>query len=74
MRIRSTKPEFWRSKTIAELLPCVDAQVSTPESRERLMAERDRINTQIAELIVARDKLNDIIDMTSRPHPQCDYV
>jgi DNA-binding transcriptional MerR regulator len=62
------------SKTIAELLPCVDAQVSTPESRERLRAERDRINTQIAELIIARDRLNDIIDVTSRPNPVCDYA
>ena len=62
------------SKTIAELLPCVDAKVSTPESRERLLAERDRINAQIAELIIARDRLNDIIDVTSRPHPECDYV
>ena len=62
------------SKTIAELLPCVDAKVSTPESRERLAAERDRINTQIAELIIARDRLNDIIDATSRPNPECDYA
>ena len=62
------------SKTIAELLPCVDANASTPESRKRLAAERDRINTQIAELISARDRLEDIIDMTSRPTPQCDYV
>lgn len=62
------------SKTIAELLPCVDAGVSTPESRGRLAAERDRIDAQIAELIIARDRLNDIIDVTSRPNPQCDYV
>ena len=62
------------SKTIAELLPCVDAQVSTPESRKRLAAERDRINAQIAELTIARDRLNDIIDVTSRPNPVCDYV
>jgi DNA-binding transcriptional MerR regulator len=62
------------SKTIAELLPCVDAQVSTPESRERLRTERDRINTQIAELTIARDRLNDIIDVTSRPNPACDYT
>jgi DNA-binding transcriptional MerR regulator len=34
------------SKTIAELLPCVDAKVSTPESRQRLAAERNRINKQ----------------------------
>ncbi|BCJ47586.1 MerR family transcriptional regulator [Actinoplanes ianthinogenes] len=62
------------SKTIAELLPCVDAKVSTPESRKLLVAERDRIDTQIAELTLARDRLNDIIDATSRPNPQCDYV
>jgi DNA-binding transcriptional MerR regulator len=62
------------SKAIAELLPCVDARVSTPESRERLAAERDRINRQIAELITARDRLNDIIDATSMPNPKCDYA
>jgi DNA-binding transcriptional MerR regulator len=62
------------SKTIAELLPCVDAGVSTPESRKRLVAERDRINNQIAELIITRDRLDDIIDVTSRPNPDCDYV
>ncbi len=62
------------SKAIAELLPCVDARVSTPESRGRLVAERDRINRQIAELITARDRLNDIIDATSMPNPKCDYV
>ncbi|MGN9907650.1 MerR family transcriptional regulator [Phytohabitans sp. LJ34] len=62
------------SKTIAELLPCVDAKVSTPQSRERLAAERDRINMQIAELMIARDRLNDMIDLTSRPNPKCDYV
>jgi DNA-binding transcriptional MerR regulator len=62
------------SKTIAEFLPCVDAKESTPESRKRLAAERDRINAQIAELMIARDKLNDIIDLTSRSNPECDYV
>ncbi|BBH66665.1 MerR family transcriptional regulator [Actinoplanes sp. OR16] len=62
------------SKTIADLLPCVDAGVSTPESRERLAVERDRINTRIAELVIARNKLDDIIDATSRPNPECDYV
>jgi DNA-binding transcriptional MerR regulator len=62
------------SKTIAELLPCVDAEVSTPESRERLAAERDRINTQIAELIIARDRLDDIIHAASMPNPECDYA
>ncbi|MFG1608110.1 MerR family transcriptional regulator [Actinoplanes sp. NPDC049265] len=62
------------SKTIADLLPCVDAKVSTPESQARLVAERDRVDQQIAELIMARDRLNDIIDATSQPNPQCDYT
>ncbi|MFI7211735.1 MerR family transcriptional regulator [Micromonospora maritima] len=61
------------SRTIAELLPCVDAKVSTPESRARLAAERDRIDMQIAELTIARDRLDEIIDLTSRPNPDCDY-
>ncbi|AEV82370.1 MerR family transcriptional regulator [Actinoplanes sp. SE50] len=61
------------SRTIAELLPCVDAKVSTPESRARLVAERDRINAQIAELTLARDRLEDIIEVTSGPNPACDY-
>jgi DNA-binding transcriptional MerR regulator len=62
------------SKTIADLLPCVDAQVSTPESRALLAAERDRIDGQIAELTRTRGKLDAIIEQTSRPHPHCDYT
>jgi DNA-binding transcriptional MerR regulator len=62
------------SKTIVELLPCVDAKVSTPESRSRLTAERDRINEQIAELIVTRDRLEAIMEVASGPNPQCDYA
>ncbi|GAA0479476.1 MerR family transcriptional regulator [Paractinoplanes deccanensis] len=46
------------SRTIAGLLPCVDARVSTPESRARLAAERDRIDAQIAGLTQARNRLD----------------
>ncbi|GIF73049.1 MerR family transcriptional regulator [Asanoa siamensis] len=62
------------SRTIADLLPCVDAQVSTPESRALLAAERDRIDRQIAELTRTRAKLDAIIEQTSRPNPHCDYT
>ena len=55
------------SRTIAALLPCVDAKVSTPESRARLRAERDRIDRQIAELIHTRDRLDEIIELTRSP-------
>jgi DNA-binding transcriptional MerR regulator len=61
------------SKTIADLMPCVDANESTPESRARLAAERDRIDAHIAELSSARDRLNALIDAASRPNPVCDY-
>ena len=38
------------------------------------MVERDRIDTRIAELTLARDRLDDIIDATSRPNAVCDYA
>ena len=49
------------SKTILELLPCVDAGVRTPESQARLASERDRINQQITGLIATRDRLDAVI-------------
>jgi DNA-binding transcriptional MerR regulator len=55
------------SRTIAELLPCVDAKVSTPESRARLQEERDRLNQQIADLTATRDRLDAIIELTESP-------
>ena len=62
------------SRTIAELLPCVDAKESTPESRARLAAERDRIDAQIAELTRTRDRLDDVIALTQRPDNGCTVV
>jgi DNA-binding transcriptional MerR regulator len=55
------------SRTIADLLPCVDAKVSTPESRARLAAERDRIDRQIADLTETRNRLDAIIELTESP-------
>lgn len=45
------------SKTIRELVPCMHTGVATPAMRARLTSERDRINTQIADLAMARDHL-----------------
>ena len=59
------------SRTIADLLPCVDAKVSTPESRARLAAERDRIDAQIAELTATRDRLDAVITMSTDPANNC---
>jgi DNA-binding transcriptional MerR regulator len=62
------------SSTIAGLLPCVDAKVSTPESRAILAAERDRIDRQITELTAARDRLDRVIAATGTPSSGCAYV
>jgi len=59
------------SRTIADLLPCVNAKVSTPESRARLAAERDRIDAQIAELTAARDRLDVVIASSASPRDGC---
>ncbi|MBB5079528.1 MerR family transcriptional regulator [Nonomuraea endophytica] len=62
------------SRTVAELLPCVDAKVSTPESRARLAAERDRINAQIAALARTRDNLDAVIASTGSPASGCAVI
>ncbi|WP_433501240.1 MerR family transcriptional regulator [Sphaerimonospora sp. CA-214678] len=62
------------SRTIAELLPCVDAKVSTPASRARLAAERDRIDAQIAALIRTRDRLDTVIQVSGSPGSGCAYI
>ncbi|MEV4898729.1 MerR family transcriptional regulator [Nonomuraea sp. NPDC055795] len=62
------------SRTIAELLPCVDAKVSTPESRDRLAAERDRINAQIAALTRTRDNLDAVIASSGGPASGCAWI
>ncbi|KAB1948741.1 MerR family transcriptional regulator [Micromonospora sp. ALFpr18c] len=49
------------SRTILDLLPCVDAKVSTPQSRALLNAERARIDEQITRLVQARDRLDAVI-------------
>ncbi|MFI5909779.1 MerR family transcriptional regulator [Dactylosporangium sp. NPDC051541] len=61
------------SRTIAELIVHVDARVSTPESRHRLATERDRIEGQIADLTAARDRLNEVIAVSSDPGGGCRY-
>jgi DNA-binding transcriptional MerR regulator len=58
------------SRTILELLPCVDAGVSTPESMARLTAERDRIEQQLTGLQATLDRLNAVIAVAAdSAHP-----
>ena len=51
------------SKTLRELLPCIETPVEqyTPLLRDRLVEERDRIERQITELAQTRDRLQHVI-------------
>ena len=55
------------SRTIVQLLPCVDRGESTPESFALLIAERDRIIAQLAELEAVRGRLDQVIAITEHP-------
>ncbi|TQS25179.1 MerR family transcriptional regulator [Microbispora sp. KK1-11] len=57
------------SRTIAEVLPCVDSpsEQNSDEAFERLIQERDRISRHIDELAQARDALDLLID-ANRAH------
>ncbi|MFI5932422.1 MerR family transcriptional regulator [Actinoplanes sp. NPDC051494] len=59
------------SRTIADLMPCVDAKVNTPDSRARLRAERERIDRQITDLIRTRDRLDAVIEASEGPASGC---
>ena len=61
------------SRTIAELMADIDASVSTPGSRARLTAERDRLEKQIADLTKARDRLNEVIAVSHDPDSGCRF-
>jgi DNA-binding transcriptional MerR regulator len=62
------------SRTILDLLPCVDAQVNTPQSRALLNAERDRITRQIDQLAQVRDRLDAVISASEDPAGGCGYA
>jgi DNA-binding transcriptional MerR regulator len=59
------------SRTILDLLPCVDAKVNTPQSRAMLRAERARIDGQIAHLRQARDRLDAVIAFSESAASGC---
>ncbi|WP_033345299.1 MerR family transcriptional regulator [Catenuloplanes japonicus] len=59
------------SRTIATLLPCVDANEPDEESTALLVSERDRIDRQIEDLIATRDRLTAVIGSSKQEcrHP-----
>ncbi|MDA2809970.1 MerR family transcriptional regulator [Nocardiopsis sp. RSe5-2] len=56
------------SRAIAELLPCVDAPSTrhTDEAWEVLVAERERLDAHISELLRAREALDGVIEANRR--------
>ncbi|WP_089021442.1 MerR family transcriptional regulator [Micromonospora coriariae] len=59
------------SRTILNLLPCVDAKVNTPQSRAMLNTERGRIDRQITQLMQARDRLDAVIALSESAASGC---
>lgn len=57
------------SRTIVELLPCVDApsEENSDSALERMALERERLSTHIADLVRTRDTL-DALMATARAH------
>ncbi|MFE7068696.1 MerR family transcriptional regulator [Streptomyces sp. NPDC057620] len=57
------------SRTIAELLPCVDSpsEENSDAALDRMGQERDRLTTHIAELVQTRDALDQLMT-SARAH------
>lgn len=58
------------SRTILQLLPCVESGHGSPEVFEMLDAERQRITDAMADLAAARDALDRMIDIANHPTPE----
>lgn len=58
------------SRTIAAILPSVDAGRAAPGVLESLRAERARISAGIAELQEAGRRLDQVIELTVHPDPE----
>jgi len=58
------------SRSIVQLLPCVDTGHATPEVFEMMAAERSRISDAMAELAAARDALDRMIEIAHFPTPE----
>jgi DNA-binding transcriptional MerR regulator len=58
------------SRTILQLLPCVDTGHSSPEVFALLEEERRRITTAMADLAAARDALDRMVEIARHPTPE----
>jgi DNA-binding transcriptional MerR regulator len=58
------------SRTISQMLPCIDSGESSAEAFQLLEDERERITAAMADLAAARDALDRIIAITRHPTPE----
>lgn len=58
------------SRTIVQLLPCVDTGHGSPEAFAMMAAERSRISEAMADLAAARDALDRMIEIAHLPTPE----
>jgi DNA-binding transcriptional MerR regulator len=58
------------SRTIRQLLPCVETGHSSPEVFAMLATERDRITAAIQDLVAARDSLDHLVAIAHEPTPE----
>ena len=59
------------SKTIVDLLPGVHTGIASASVVDRLTAERERIESQIRDLIATRDRLDAVIATATDPIKHC---
>ena len=58
------------SRTVLQLLPCVDSGTGSPEALELLAEERRRITEVMAEMSAARDALDELVAIAGAPTPE----
>ena len=58
------------SRTIRQLLPCVETGHGSPEALALLAEERDRITGAIGDLVAARDALDRLVAIAHEPTPE----
>ncbi len=58
------------SRTIVQLMPCIEAGHASPKVFELMAAERNRMTAAMADLAAARDALDRMIDIANHPTPE----
>ncbi|WP_371404779.1 MerR family transcriptional regulator [Kribbella sp. NBC_00662] len=58
------------SRTIVQLMPCIETGHASHEAFELMAAERNRITAAMRDLAAARDALDRMIDIANHPTPE----